>query len=266
MLRERKPVLSVITVCYNAADFIEQCLQSVIGQDIEGVDYVVIDGGSTDGTVEIIERNAGKISYWHTKQDRGIGHAFNLGVEHSRGEWLLFLNADDYLCRSDSLQLLANYAASSRADVIYGQVQSVSREQRPQVLRKPVGWPFSPWKFLLKDLIPHPAALTARSYVERVGPFREDLKIVLDYEHYLRSYRTLRTVFVPEVLTHMRVGGISAERNLCLEEMLHVQKINAVLPPAAQTVLEMVVRSKAATGRAVRSLLGSLGTAASREN
>ena len=266
MLLEKPPLLSVITVSYNAGEFIEQCLQSVISQNLEGVDHVVIDGGSTDGTVEIIQRYSGNISYWHSKPDRGIGHAFNLGVEHSRGEWFLFLNADDYLCRTDALQLLANHASSSRADVIYGKVQPISRESRPRMVRKVVGWPFSSWAFLMRDLIPHPAALTSRAYFRRVGPFREDLKIVLDYEHYLRSYRTLKTVFLPEVLTHMRVGGISAERNLCLEEMLHVQKINAVLPPAAQTVLEMVVRSKAATGRAVRTLLGSIGTAASREN
>lgn len=249
-----KPLISVITACYNAAEYIEQCLQSVVNQNIGGVDHVVIDGGSTDGTVQIIERYSDKISYWHSKPDRGIGHAFNLGVEHSCGEWLLFLNADDYLCRGDSLQLLMDCVAESEADVIYGQVQPVSREPSPRLIRKPVGWSFSPWRFLLKDLIPHPAALTSRLYFNRVGSFREDLKIVLDYELYLRSYRTLKTVFVPEVLTHMRVGGLSTNRNLCIDEMLRVHKLNSVLPPLAQTLLDMFVRSKAATGNLLREL------------
>lgn len=266
MLRDRKPLISVITACYNAKNFIEQCMQSVIGQDLEGVDYVVIDGGSTDGTVEVIAHYADKVSYWHSKPDRGIGHAFNLGVEHSRGEWLLFLNADDYFCRTDALQLLANHAISSRVDVIYGRVQLVSRESSPRLVRKAVGWPYSPWAFLLRDLIPHPAALTSRAYFTRVGLFREDLKIVLDYEHYLRSYRKLKTVFLPEVLTHMRAGGISNDRTICLEEMLQVQKLNGVLPPVAQTLLGAFVRSKAATGRVVRTLPWPLGTAASRES
>ena len=249
-----QPLISVITVCYNATGFIEQCMQSVIGQHSCEVDYVVIDGGSTDGTVEIIERYAKKISYWHSKPDRGIGHAFNLGVQHSRGEWLLFLNADDYFCRTDALEMLASHATSTRADVVYGQVQPVSREPSPRSVCKAVGWPFSSWSFLLRDLIPHPAALTSRAYFARVGPFREDLKIVLDYEHYLRSYRTLKTTFLPEVLTHMRVGGISSDRNLCLDEMLHVQKLNSVLPPVAQALLGMFVRSKAAAGRVMRTV------------
>ena len=263
---ERRPVISVITACYNAAGFIEQCMQSVISQNVDEVDYVVIDGGSTDGTVEIIKRYAEKISYWHSKPDRGIGHAFNLGVQHSRGEWLLFLNADDYFCRTDALEILASHAASSRVDVIYGRVQPVSRESSPRLVCNAVGWPFSSWTFLLRDLIPHPAALTSRAYFSRVGPFREDLKIALDYEHYLRSYRTLKTAFLPDVLTHMRIGGISSDRNLSIEEMLHVQKLNSVLPPVAQTLLGMFGRSKAATGRVIRTLPWPLGTVASREN
>lgn len=266
MLTDGKPLISVITACYNAENFIEQCMQSVIGQDLEGVDYVIIDGGSTDGTVEIIERYADKVSYWHSKPDRGIGHAFNLGVEHSHGEWLLFLNADDYFCRTDALHILANHATLSLADVIYGRVHPVSRESNPRLVRKAVGWSYSPWAFLLRDLIPHPAALTSRSYFTRVGPFREDLKIVLDYEHYLRSYRKLKTVFIPEVLTHMRAGGISNDRTLCLEEMLQVQRINGVLPPVAQTLLGAFVRSKAATGRVVRTIPWLLGTTPSRES
>jgi glycosyltransferase len=241
-------------------------MQSVINQDLEGVDYVVIDGGSTDGTVATIKRYAGQISYWHSKPDRGIGHAFNLGVEHSRGEWLLFLNADDYFCRTDALRVLATHATESSADVIYGRVQPVSRESSPRLVHKVVGWPFSPWAFLLRDLIPHPAALTSRAYFKRVGPFREDLKIVLDYEHYLRSYKKLKTVFLPEVLTHMRSGGISNDRGLCLEEMLQVQRLNGVLPPVAQTLLGAFVRSKAATGRVVRTIPWLLGTTPSRES
>ena len=266
MQSKRSTLISVITVCRNAEHFIEQCMKSVIDQSLDGVDYVVIDGGSTDSTVEIIERYTKKISYWHSKPDRGIGHAFNLGVQHSRGDWLLFLNSDDYFCRTDALEILAHHATSSGVDVVYGKVQPVSRESSPRLVGKGVGWPFSPWTFLLKDLIPHPVALTSRAYFTRVGPFREDLKIVLDYEHYLRSYKKLNTIFLPEVLAHMRVGGISSDRNLCLEEMLHAQKLNSVLPPIAQALLRTFVRSKAAAGRVMR--MGSLpsGTVTSRKN
>ncbi len=118
----------------------------------------------------------------------------------------------------------------------------------------------------MKDLIPHPAALTSRAYIERVGPFREDLKIVLDYEHYLRSYRKLKTVFLPEVLTHMRVEGVSADKMKCVEEMLQVQKLNSALHPVAQTLLAAFVRSKVAIGRLMRVFPWPLGKIASRES
>jgi glycosyltransferase involved in cell wall biosynthesis len=247
-----RPPVSVVTACHNSAEFLDQCMQSVVAQELPEVEYVVIDGGSTDGTVDIIKSHSARVSYWHSIPDRGIGHAFNLGLAHSHGDWILFLNADDYLCRTDALQLLAARAVRTGKDVVYARVQPVSREANPRPLGEAVGWPYSPRAFLFRDLIPHPAALTSRAYFDRFGAFREDLKIVLDYDLYLRSHRTLHTVFVPEVLTHMRVGGVSGDRVGSLAEMLRVQKANRVLPPVALAVLRQWLRAKASVGRVVR--------------
>jgi glycosyltransferase involved in cell wall biosynthesis len=252
---EARSLVSVVTVCYNAVDFIEDCIESVLSQRLDDAEYVIIDGGSTDGTVGVIARHARALSYWRSSADRGIGHAFNLGVAHSRGEWVLFLNADDYLCRPDALQVLAQRATPS-ADVVYGRVQPVSREAIPRPVGPTVGSPYSPGRFLLRDLIPHPAALTSRAYLERVGPFREDLRIAVDYEIYLRSYRTLRTIFVPQVLTHMRVGGRSFDASLALEEMFRAHAHNEVLPRVPRALLRSFVRIKATAGRVLRGPRG----------
>lgn len=250
------PKISVVTVCFNAVEFIEECLQSVERQDMPGVEHVMIDGGSSDGTVEIIKRHANRLAYWHSQKDRGVGHAFNLGVQNSTGDWVLFLNADDYLCRPDALSLLVNQARSMPdAEIVYGMVQPVTRASRPVPSGRPVGWSYSPFRFLLRDLIPHPATITSRGYLERVGPFREDMRIVIDYELYLREYRKLRTAFVPHVTTHMRAGGLSSDGVATLEEMFRAHEINRVLPPASMAVLQAYIRSKAACGRAVRSVL-----------
>jgi glycosyltransferase involved in cell wall biosynthesis len=253
-----RALISIVTVCYNAADFVEQCIESVCAQSLGEVDYVIIDGGSTDGTVDIIARHARRLSYWRSSRDRGIGHAFNLGVANSRGEWVLFLNADDYLCRPDALRVLADHAPSSGADVVYGQVQPVTREGTPRPVGAAVGSPYSPWLFLLRDLIPHPAALTSRAYLDRAGPFREDLRIAVDYELYLRAYRTLRTVFVPLVLTYMRVGGRSYDAALAHDEMFRAHALNEVLPPVPRALLRSFVRAKAFLGRTLRAARGGL--------
>ena len=86
-----QPLVSVITVCLNAATFIEQTIQSVIVQTYPGFEYIIIDGGSTDGTVDIIRKYESRLAYWHSKPDRGLGHAFNLGLVQAKGSWLLFL-------------------------------------------------------------------------------------------------------------------------------------------------------------------------------
>ena len=94
------PLISVITVSLNSADYLEQCIKSVLTQDCNDFEYVIIDGGSTDATVKIIQRYQDRLAYWHSKPDRGLAHAFNLGVEHSKGQWLLFLNSDDYFAET----------------------------------------------------------------------------------------------------------------------------------------------------------------------
>jgi len=249
-----EPLISIITVCRNSADFVTSCLESVACQHYPALEHVVIDGASTDGTVDIIKRHEKALSYWHSRPDAGIGNAFNLGVENSRGDWLLFLNADDYLCRPDALRILAENAASKPADVVYAQVQPVTREPSPRAVGAAVGWPYAPWRFLLKDLIPHPAALTRRAHLERVGPFREDLRIAVDYELYLRSYRNLRAVFVPRILTHMRVGGRSSASSLALEEMFRAHALHQVLAPAPRALLRTFIRAKVRTGRILRDV------------
>ena len=90
-------LISVITVCFNAAEYIEQTITSVMAQTYPHLEYIIIDGGSRDGTVEIIRKYESRLAYWHSQPDRGIAHAFNLGLAQARGEWIVCLNADDIL-------------------------------------------------------------------------------------------------------------------------------------------------------------------------
>jgi len=207
-----RPLISVVTVCFNAEQYLEQCIQSVLAQDFADFEYLVIDGESKDGTLGIIERYVSSLAYWHSKPDRGIADAFNIGVRESRGEWLMFLNADDYLHDPNALTLLAAQARRyPEADVVYGQVVFVTRERSPTPIGRPYGAPFSWFWLVLWRAIPHPAALTSRRYFEKVGRFNESY-LGTDYELYLRGGPGLKAFHAPVPITCMRVGGSSRAR------------------------------------------------------
>jgi len=204
------PFISVITVCLNAQEFIEQCIQSVLSQKFDNFEYVIIDGSSTDGTVKIIRKYQDKLAYWHSQPDRGLAHAFNLGVEHSSGQWLLFLNSDDYFSSNDVLQKMEGYLEMYPGmDVVFGQVSMVTREQTPEKIGGPYGKPFQWDKFCLRDTIPHQSAFSSRTFIERTGPFSEKFRIAVDYEHFLRAGPALKAQFVPILVANMRDGGLS---------------------------------------------------------
>lgn len=206
----RTPLISVVTVCLNAQDFINQCIQSVLSQEFDDFEYVIIDGGSTDGTVDIVRQYQDQVAYWHSRPDRGLAHAFNLGVEHSSGKWLIFLNSDDYFASNLVLREMAScLTAYPDADVVFGQVAVVTREQVPRRIGGPYGAEFRWEKFRIRDTIPHQAAFSSRAFIERVGLFSEVFRIAVDYEHFLRAGQALRAQFVPILVANMRDGGLS---------------------------------------------------------
>jgi glycosyltransferase involved in cell wall biosynthesis len=219
------PKISVITVCLNAQEFIEQCIQSVLDQTFNDFEYVIIDGSSTDNTVDIIKKYQNKIAYWHSQPDRGLADAFNLGVQNSSGEWLLFLNSDDYFASSNILQDMVVYLNKyPDADVIFGQIQIITREQVAKKIGAPYGKEINWKKFCRKDTLPHQAAFSPRSFYERIGPFSEDFLIAVDYEHYLRAGPELNTKFIPLLVTNMRDGGMGKYDTLATyREWMHAQ-------------------------------------------
>jgi glycosyltransferase involved in cell wall biosynthesis len=246
----------VITVTLNSREFLAHCMQSVFDQTGGDFEYVVIDGGSHDGTREIIEERADRLAYWHSRPDRGLGHAFNLGVQHSRGEWFLFLNADDYFVDSSALRrLIEAIRLAGDADVVFGQIDVVTRSQTPKKRRGPVGWPVRSGSFLLRQPIPHPAALTRRAYYERVGPFCEDFRIAVDYEFFVRDLARLRAHFVPTRVACMREGGLSGNVQDSLREAYRAQRKHHLAPAMLLAALYFLLCVKAAAGRLRRMFM-----------
>jgi glycosyltransferase involved in cell wall biosynthesis len=228
------PLISVITVSFNAADFISQTIESVLSQTYPHIEYIIIDGGSTDGTAEIIRGNESRLAYWHSKPDRGLAHAFNLGLSHAHGAWILFLNADDFFLDSTVVETMIPFLMSNSSyDVIYGQAifMTQSKNPLPAPFRKIFGEPWCWQKFRFRDLIPHQAAFTNHRYFDRKGWFDEAFRIIVDYELYLRGGNELKAQFIPIAMVAIREGGLSAKNlvNTLREGRLAHQK-NQVLP------------------------------------
>ena len=204
------PLISIITISYNSKKYIEQCINSVIYQEYSSYEYIIIDGGSKDGTVDVIKKYSNKLSYWHSLPDRGMSHAFNLGLEQTNGSWIIFLNSDDFFINKSALSNIEPYLlSSSNYDVVHGMINIIQRHHDEEIIYKNIG---ADWKwgiFRKRSTIPHPAAFTNRNLYNEVGLYDENYRNALDYELYLRKGKYLKVKYAPVVLTNMRDEGIS---------------------------------------------------------
>lgn len=116
----KKPVVSVVTVCWNASGMLERTMKSVMSQTYEEMEYIIVDGASTDGTLELLEKHADRITRWVSEPDKGIYDAMNKAVGMANGEWTIFMNAGDVFAADDVLKKV--FSVSRQADVIYGDV------------------------------------------------------------------------------------------------------------------------------------------------
>jgi glycosyltransferase involved in cell wall biosynthesis len=208
--RRHRPLISIVVATRDCAETIDRCFRSVVGQTYPHVELVVIDGGSTDGTVSIIERYETEIAYWETKPDRGIYDAWNKALDHVSGDWVLFLGADDQFAGAAALAGIEQAAseADPRIRVVYGELDTVARDGA--VLRRDgEPWPNVRAAFRNGMSIPHSATLHRRQLFEIVGRFDESYRIAGDYELLLRELIDRDALFVPGVLVRKGAGGLS---------------------------------------------------------
>ena len=201
--------ISIITVCYNAEDTISDTIESVLSQDYEDVEYIIIDGNSTDRTLEKIQ----KIKYGIkliSEKDQGIYDAMNKGINIASGDVIGILNADDIYKNS---QVLTNVMDAFKANVsiVYGDVEYVNYYDLNRVVRKWKAGVFRLGKFKWGWMPPHPGFFIKKSCYESFGLFNLNLSTSADYEFMLRMLEVhqLNHVYIPKTITSMRVGGAS---------------------------------------------------------
>jgi glycosyltransferase involved in cell wall biosynthesis len=207
------PRISVIVSVLNGAATLRRCIDSISNQTYDPVEVIVIDGGSTDGSRDILQQNASRLAYWISEPDRGIYHAWNKGLEHARGEWICFLGADDYLWAPDTLERLAPALARAHPPVrvVYGQVAFVN-DSGGEMQRVGEDWEAARKRFGEIMCLPHTGLMHHRSLFDAHGRFDESFSVGGDYEMLLRELRTGNALFVPGlVVAGMRHGGVSSD-------------------------------------------------------
>ncbi len=202
---------TIITVSYNAVDTIESTIKSVLSQDYNDIEYIIIDGNSSDGTKEIIFQFESKISKWISEKDNGIYDAMNKGIQLATGDIIGILNADDLYSSNDIVSKVVQQFNRSNADALYGDLKYVLKNDITKTIRFWKSGEYSDGKFLYGWMPPHPTFFVKKNTYNQLGLYRTDMPSAADYELMLRFIHVnkVKLTYLPELITIMREGGVS---------------------------------------------------------
>lgn len=201
--------ISIITVSFNAAHSIADTFASVAEQTYSNIEHIVVDGASTDGTLDIIERHRANIAKIISEPDCGIYDAMNKGLRLVTGDIVGFINSDDFYASPEVLARVAEVFADEHVDACYGDLCYVEQENVAKVMRYWRSSAFEPGLFSTGWVPPHPTLYLRRRVLERHGTFDLHYRIAADFELMARliEVHRIKTVYIPQVLVKMRLGG-----------------------------------------------------------
>lgn len=203
--------VSIITIAYNAEETISETIKSVINQDYENIEYIIVDGASKDKTCEIIKSFGFKVSKFISEKDNGIYDAMNKGLALATGEVIGILNADDVYADTKVISDVVAKMQAEKTDSLYADLVYVKREDTNKITRYWRSGKYTKGKFLKGWMPPHPTFFVKREIYEKYGNFNLNLKSASDYEIMLRFLHKheISVSYLPRVTTKMRVGGQS---------------------------------------------------------
>jgi glycosyltransferase involved in cell wall biosynthesis len=203
--------ISVITATWNCVETVGDCLASVAGQSYPDLEHILIDGGSRDGTLEVLQAHCDRLAVLVSEPDGGIYDALNKGIARATGEVVGLLHADDVYADGDVLARVAAAFADPAVEAVYGDLVYVAREDTGRVIRYWRSGAFRPARLRRGWMPPHPTLYLRRALYARFGVFDTRYRIAADYDLMLRMLTQMsgRVLYLPEVLVRMRVGGVS---------------------------------------------------------
>lgn len=226
--------ISIITVCFNSALTLGDTLESVSAQSHPEIEHIVVDGASTDGTLEVIELYGKHVAQLISEPDQGIYDAMNKGLRLATGEIIGFLNADDIYADNGVLEMVSAIMATTGLDALFGDAEFVSPDRPDQPVRRYRSERFRPERIAWGWMPAHPALFLRRHVYENYGLFCTDYRIAGDFEYCARIFHNNTLIYrsLPETLVRMRTGGISTSgwRNTLLlnREVLRACRENGI--------------------------------------
>ena len=220
---DNKPLISIITVVYNGEKYLEETIKSAINQSYSNIEYIIIDGGSTDGTIDIIKKYEDKIDYWVSEKDEGISDAFNKGLKVSLGEYIQILNAGDFLIDDNILDKIAPNLLLNE-DVVAYQSRTDTGNNFPFYANEYTKIkPLNPNEALNNAMIAHQGSFIKRDVYKKIGFYKKEFKLRMDFELFVRLEQYFKIKCVNEPIIIYDTQGISSNilnrLNFKLEEL-----------------------------------------------
>jgi len=225
-----KPLISIITVVYNGEKYLEQTILSVISQNYDNIEYIIIDGGSTDGTLDIIKKYDEQIDYWISETDNGIYDAMNKGIKLAQGEFIGLINADDYY-EKDIFHKVVKEIKNNKYDIIFGHCKmidlngNIKLSKSLSLCEKYKLVPCSMSLLWFGMIFNHPSSFISMKAYKTIGLYSLDYKIVSDYKLLLDMYRkNITFIQLDKTISSFREGGIStySAKSILTKEMQRV--------------------------------------------
>ncbi|MDY6929935.1 MAG: glycosyltransferase family 2 protein [Pseudomonadota bacterium] len=204
--------VSIVTVCFNSGRTIAGTLSSVLRQTHDDIEHVIVDGGSSDDTVDIVKKSLRSGDVFISEPDEGLYDAMNKGIGLATGDIVGILNSDDFFESNDVVSAVVDmFNRFPESEVVFGNVIFVTPANVKKVIRLYSAARFRPWKLRFGWMPPHPATFVRRSAYDKVGKYRLDMRIAADYDMFVRWLLVagLKWKYLNKVLVRMRAGGVS---------------------------------------------------------
>lgn len=203
--RDQDPLVSIITVVYNGEQYLEQTIKSVIEQTYKNIEYIIIDGGSNDGTVEIIKKYQSVLAYWISENDKGVYDAMNKGISLAKGEIIGIINSDDFYSLNAVECAVEHLYGYDRFEIFFGNMNRIYSHVKEKVIK--ISVPDSIFNNRLH--IVHPTVFVKRKVYD-LKKFDDTLKIAADLDFLVSVCNSNNIVKSDEVISNMRIGGLSS--------------------------------------------------------
>lgn len=227
--------VSIITSCFNREKTITQAIESVLSQDYQNIEYIVVDGASKDNTLAIINRYRGRISHIISEPDNGMYEGINKGIRAATGDIIGLLHSDDFLFSTNTISRIVKRFEETQADFIYGNGLFVDSDNTDKVVRNWMGGKYSKWKVRHGWLPLHPTCYIRKSCMDKWGLYDESYKIAADSDFLFRYLyeADLKVEYLNEYIVRMRMGGLSTDskrRKMMWEEDIRMYKSHGMPP------------------------------------